>query len=57
MVALFASSLLVQIFGDTPTKIALNGALVAIIAYWLWRVALKPPQHWKKNNYTKINKY
>lgn len=42
MVALFASSLFVQIFGDTPTKIALNGALVALIAYWLWRVVLKP---------------
>ena len=42
MVALFASSLLVQVFGDTPAKIVLNGALVTLIAYCLWRIALKP---------------
>ncbi len=42
MVTLFASSLLVTVFGDTPTKVVINSVLVALIGYWLWRVVIRP---------------
>ncbi len=41
MIALFASSLLVQIFGDTPIRVAVNSVFIIIVGYWLWRIVLK----------------
>jgi hypothetical protein len=42
MIAQPASTLLVQVFGDTPIKIAINSVLVALVGYWFWRIVLKP---------------
>ncbi|MBL8121309.1 type IV secretion system DNA-binding domain-containing protein [Candidatus Saccharibacteria bacterium] len=36
------SSLFVSIFGDSPTTIVINGALLAVIAYWCWRLVISP---------------
>ena len=31
-----------QLFGDNPTDYAINSALMAFIAYWVWRLLLQP---------------
>jgi len=42
MPTLFSTSLLVSIFGDTPLKVVINSALILLLLYVLWRVALRP---------------
>lgn len=42
MDARFASSFLVNIFGHTPLMVAINSAVIVLIAYLIWRIVLKP---------------
>lgn len=36
------SSIFVTIFGDTPTKIVFNSALLIVLMYYLWRLIVRP---------------
>lgn len=42
MIIRSATQFLTQIVGDTPLTITVNAALIALIIYLLWRIALRP---------------
>lgn len=42
MLTQLATSILVDIFGDTPLKVVVNSAVILFTAYWLWRIVLRP---------------